>query len=536
MAIYPDQIIFRLVILYLLLPLQTILWAQQSFNVKDYGASGDAATKDTEYIQQAIDAAAGNGTGIVYFPPGRYLSGTLLMKSGVTLYLEKGAVLLGSVDLDDFPITRPSLRSYTDNYVNRSLVYGENLRNIAIVGRGTIDGQGASFTDSSYLIRPYLIRFIKCHDVLVEGITLRDSPMWVQHYLGCDFVRLTGLTVHSQVNRNNDMLDIDGCHNVVISDCFADTEDDAITLKSTFSRTTENVVVTNCVLSSQCSAIKLGTESNGGFRNISISNCVIDSSYVEKPGYLDREMGSSGISLLMVDGGSLENVVISDIAIRGVSVPLFLRLGNRARPFRENMAKPGVGSFRGVSLSNITAQDVGVLGSSITGLPGSEIENVTLSNIRITYPGGGLADDAGRAIPELEAEYPAAAMFGRLPAWGFYCRHVKGLRLDGIDLSLESKDERPAIVFEDVHQLDVSETSIVKTNPSEFPALILRDVSSALISGCRIWPNTDSFLLLEGQSKGVGAVANQLLDPDSQIHFGRGVPRNALHLSGSGQN
>jgi polygalacturonase len=504
------------------------LLGQQMFDVKEFGAVGNAQVNDTSSIQKAIDAAGSKGSGTVYFPAGRYLAGTLLLKSGVTLYLENGAVLMGSSSLDDFPITRPSVRSYTDNYVNRSLIYGENLRDIAIIGRGAIDGQGAAFTDPSYMVRPYLIRLVRCRNVLVEGITMRDSPMWVQHYLGCDFVRIEGLFVHSQVNRNNDMIDIDGCHNVIVSNCFADTEDDAITLKSTFARATENVAVTNCVLSSQCNAIKLGTESNGGFKNISISNCVIDSSYANKPGYLDREKGNSGISLLMVDGGGLENITIDNIVMTGVQVPIFVRLGNRARPFKKDMAQPGMGYLRDVVISNLTARDVGPLGSSITGLPGSEVENVTLSNVRIAYPGGGSAEDAARSVPELEGEYPAARMFGILPAWGLYCRHVKGLRLSRVDLQLENHDERPAMVFEDVRRLDVVEVSSVRVKSSTAPMLLMKDVEEALVGNCRVSPFQGLFLRLEGNCRKISTAGNHLFQTQSQIELGEGVPQDAL--------
>jgi hypothetical protein len=330
------------------------------------------------------------------------------------------------------------------------------------------------------------------------------------------------------------MLDIDGCRNVIISDCFADTEDDAITLKSSFDRSTENVTVTNCVLSSQCNAIKLGTESNGGFRNISISNCVIDSSYVSKPGFLDREKGNSGISLLMVDGGVLENITITNIAMSGVVVPLFLRLGNRARPFENGMQKPEMGSFRNVVISNLTARDVGPLGCSITGLPGYEIEDVTLSHIQMTFPGGGSAEDASREIPELAEEYPAAAMFGRLPAWGLYCRHVKGLRLTQLDLQVEDADERPAIIFEDARELDISTISVTRSSSSRAAMLLMKDAQEALIRGCRLVSQTGPFLRLEGRSQSVSAIGNQFLNVRSPFEFGEGLSPEILFESGNG--
>jgi len=339
------------------------------FNVRDFGALGDSKTKDTGAIQKAIDAASRAGGGTVYFPPGSYLSGTVYLKDHVTLYLEEGSVLLGSTEIADFPKNVPGFRSYTDSYVTQSLIYGENLHDIAITGRGTIDGQGAAFLWKDYGNRPYIIRFITCRDILVQGITLTNSPMWMQHYLACDFVTIHGIKVDNHCTYNNDMLDIDCCHNVHISDCTGSSDDDALTLKSTSDRACENVTITNCILASHCNAIKMGTESNGGFKNITISNCAINSQFKEK-GYYGGIKGSSGISLEIVDGGTMENVTISNITIKGVSVPLFLRLGNRARPFRKDMEKPGMGAMRNVVISNITAANVEKIGCSITGLPG----------------------------------------------------------------------------------------------------------------------------------------------------------------------
>ncbi|MHC4727267.1 MAG: glycoside hydrolase family 28 protein, partial [Planctomycetota bacterium] len=309
------------------------LGAETVYNVRSYGAKPDGKTLCTKSIQRAIDRCAKDGGGIVYLGRGTFLSGTIYMKSGVTLKLDPACTLLGSKNLKDYPETVQAFRSYTDNYTNKSLIYGEKLDRIAITGSGIIDGQGASFK-GPYLVRPYTIRFIQCRNVTVKDITLKNSPMWMQHYLACDDVRISGVTVRSVVNHNNDGINIDSCERVIISDCNIRSGDDAIVLKSTSARVCRNVTVSNCVLSTRCNALKMGTESNGGFENIVMTGCSI----------YDTRL--AGVALEIVDGGTMDRVVVSNITMNKIGAPIFVRLGNRARPFKKDMAKPGIGAMR----------------------------------------------------------------------------------------------------------------------------------------------------------------------------------------------
>jgi len=416
---------------------EPLIAAEEIYDVREYGAKADGKTLCTAAIQKAIDECSRAGGGTVYLPPGVFLSGTIYFKTGVTLDLAAGCTLLGSTDLKDYPVTVPAFRSYTDNYTDKSLIYGENVERISIMGQGVIDGQGASFK-GPYKVRPYMIRFIECRNVTVKDVTIKNSPMWVQHYLACDDVRITGIAVRSNVNANNDGIDIDSCQRVVISDCNIESGDDAIVLKSTSARVCADVAVSNCVLSTRCNALKMGTESNGGFQNIVITGCVI----------YDTRL--AGVALEIVDGGTMDRVVVSNITMNKVGAPIFLRLGNRARPFKEDMEKPGIGAMRNITVSNIEATGANPTGCAIAGLPEAAIENVTLSNIRLSFEGEGTKADAARPIPEMPADYPEYRMFGKLPAYGFYCRHVKGLKLLNVQLQLAKPDQRHAIVLEDV--------------------------------------------------------------------------------------
>ncbi len=415
----------------------TVLAAETVYDVRDYGAKPDGKSLCTKALQKAIDKCAEDGGGTVYLSPGIFLSGTIYMKSNVTLKLDAGCTLLGSADLKDYPPTIQAFRSYTDNYTDKSLIYGENLERVAIIGRGIIDGQGRSF-QGPYKVRPYIIRFIQCRNVTVRNITLKNSPMWVQHYLACDDVHISGITVRSVVNANNDGINIDSCERVIISDCNIRSGDDAIVLKSTSARPCRNVAVSNCLLSSHCNALKMGTESNGGFENIVITGCSI----------YDTRL--AGVALEIVDGGTMDRVVVSNITINKIGAPIFLRLGNRARPFKMDSDKPGIGVMRNITISNIEATGANPTGCAISGLPEAKIENLTLSNIRLSFDGGGTREDAGRTVPEKPEAYPEYSMFDRLPAYGLYCRHLKGLKLLNVQLQLANSDQRHGVVLKDV--------------------------------------------------------------------------------------
>ena len=187
----------------------TMAAERKVYDATTYGAKPDGTTLCTAAIQKAIDECAAKGGGIVRLSGGKFLSGTIFMKSKVTLKIAENSTLLGSTDIKHYPKTVPAYRSYTDNYTDKSLIYGENLTDIGIIGKGTYDGQGASFK-GHYKIRPFGIRFIKCTNILIENVTLRNSPMWMQHYLACDNLTVRGITVWNHANHNNDMIDIDG--------------------------------------------------------------------------------------------------------------------------------------------------------------------------------------------------------------------------------------------------------------------------------------------------------------------------------------
>jgi polygalacturonase len=494
----------------------TALW-----NVRDYKAVGDGKTKDTAAIQKAIEAASAAGGGTVLVPNGVYVCGTIQLRDNVTLHLAEGATLLGSTEPEDYG-------SADSKRVPLALVLAQKARKIAVTGRGTINGRGASFIRKDNAPgRPFGIKFIECQDVLIADVRVEDAAAWVIHLLECERAVVRGVRVWSHANYNNDGLDIDSCTDVTISQCFFDCQDDAICLKSTPDRICENIVISDCVASSHCNLIKMGTASTGGFRSIAITNCVLLAPRYSKM-INGAERGIGGINLELVDGGVMDRITISNITMDGITLPLFIRLGSRKR---KDDAPPS--TLRNVTISNIVATNLGKVGSSISGLPGQPVENVMLSNLQFAYEGGGTADDARRDVPERAQVYPEGWMFGTLPAWGFYCRHVKGLKLQNVKLRLSAPDARHAVVFDDVEDLHMDGLDCT-CSPGAAPLLRLSRTRAATIRGCRPQVPQGVFLKLEGKDNaGIALLGNDLREAGKWLEADLEIARDAIAQAGN---
>lgn len=496
------------------------------YDIRSFGAKSDGETVCTRAIQSAVDRCAKHGGGTVYFPVGTWLSGTVYLDSHVTVWLDAGCILLGSKEKSHYGHPRRLGGAGGETFSSWAILAGKNLEHIAIRGRGTIDGQGAFFKYRNGP-RPKNIYLESCSDVLIEGVRLRSAGCWMQHYRKCNRVTIRDIAVFNHIAYNNDGLNIDSCRDVVITGCTVDSDDDAIVLKSLSTEPCENITISDCIVSSHCNSIKMGTESGGGFKNITVTNCVICSPRCSTAIY-GRQRGLAGLALEIVDGGTLDRVVISNITISGVTVPIFMRLGNRARPYEKGQAKPGIGCFQNVVVSNVIATDCSSIGCSITGLPDHSMENVTLSNLSLGFEGGGTNGDASRKIPEKPASYPESTMFGTLPAYGFFCRHVKGLRFDNVRLRTTRADERHALVCEDVEDLVVDNLD-ASNCPRGQATLRFTDVTSALVRGCSPEAQTDVFLTLEGsRSKRVVLLGNDFSVVRKIAQMAPGVRETAI--------
>jgi polygalacturonase len=429
-----------------------------NISVTRYGAIGDGATLDTAAIQKAIDDCSGSGGGKVLFPAGRYLTGTIQIKNGVTLHLDKGATLLGSTDAADYRNLDPFIDG-TGNPMGYALIVAMDAKNVGIEGGGTVDGQshGLKAKQSPYAIRPFLLRWLRCTNVTVRDLQLTNPGAWTLNFYRVKGVRVEGVTIRSRHAGviNADGIDLDSCQDARITDCDIDSEDDALCLKSTGSTPTRDVTAKNLKLSTGCNAIKLGTESLGGFENIKVSDCQL------------AHVGMAGIALYEVDGGDLHNVTISDVTMDRVAAPISIRLGARMRTFRQgDQQRLTPGKLRDVTIKNVSAKNIGMIGMLINGVPGYPVENLTFKNIQFELRGGGTAEAAKVQLPEREKAYPEFSMFGRtMPAYSIYARHVRGMKFKNVRMTLLKPDARPATVFIDVKNVTPADFAAGPSDP-----------------------------------------------------------------------
>jgi polygalacturonase len=453
-------------------------------DITAFGAKGDGKTQNREAINKAIETAAAAGGGTVEFPPGTWVTGTIRLRSNVTLQLERGALIEASSDISAYDPAEPNewdkFQDFGHSHFHNSLIWGEGLENIAIVGGGRISakalmrGERGGGGDKAIALK-------LCHNV-----TLRDFSISNGGHFGILATGVDNLTIDNiMIDTNRDGIDMDSCRNVRISNSSINApNDDAITLKGTHAlgsaRVSENFTITNCLVSGfeigslldgtykrtvlrapdrdgPTGRIKIGTETEGDFRNITISNVVFDT--------------SRGLALESVDGARIEDVAISNITMRDVSnAPIFIRLGSRMR------APEGtpIGAIRRVTISNLVAYNADPrYGSIISGVPGHDVEDIELSNIRLVYRGGLTLEQTAKqpadlvnsfffrasggvpprepyATPEREKEYPEPSMFGIMPAYGFFVRHAKGIELHDVGVSYTTEDRRPAFVLDSV--------------------------------------------------------------------------------------
>ncbi len=423
------------------------------FTPEECGFRGGLATGA---IQQAIDRAAVSGGGRVVLSRGEYVSGTLVLRSGVCLEVAEGAALVASGDLRDFPEHHAARLTVQDTSMgmHQSLIFAEGCENIGIAGRGMIDGRGTpdrfpgAETAQGTPGRPFLIRVIDCRNVHIRDITLKDSPCWMQNYLNCERLLIENIRVYNHANFNNDGLDLDGCRDVIVRGCVIHSGDDALCFKGASQRTAENVLIENCELLSACNALKVGTDTQGDFRRILVRNCVTGG-LSEDPSGLKHPCADSAVSLEMLDGGTLEEVLIRDITVTRAWSPFFARLEDRGR-VKPGDPVPGPGVMRRIAITGAKGTDNGPRGSYFIGIPERAIEEILLCDIDLCQQASQKPVLREEEVDELRGVYPDAHMIdtlGDAPAYGLWARHVHGLMLKNVHIAPVGEEKRPEYVL-----------------------------------------------------------------------------------------
>jgi len=478
-----------------------------SFNVRRFGAKGDGITIDTPAINNAIATAVEAGGGTVIFPAGTYASYSIHLKSNVSLYLDSGATILaastplegtttGGYDAAEPQGPWEPYQDYGHNHWHNSLIWGEDLHDVAILGPGLIWGKGLSRghsndTDLPKTDRPGVgnkaIALKNCRNVILRDFSMLAAGWFAILATGVDNLTIDNL----KIDTNRDGMDIDCCRNVRVSNCSVNAPwDDAIFPKSSFAlgyaRATENLTISNCYVTGgyqlgtlldgtlkrleadfkhPTGRIKCGTESNGGFRNITVSNCVFES--------------CRGFALETVDGAVCEDITFVGITMRDIrNSPLFLRLGTRMRGPKEISA----GSLKRVLISNVVSSGaLPELCSIVSGVPGHRIEDIKISDVYLHQLGGGTTAMAELNPLEKESDYPEPSMFGGLPASGFFLRHVKNIEISNIEIATEQSDARPAFWLHDVEGADFFRIKV----PRASRAFAMRDVREFRVFGSR---------------------------------------------------
>jgi len=496
------------------------------FDVRTYGAVGDGKSVDTPAINQAIEAAAAVGGGVVVVPAGEYLCFSIRLKSNVSLYLSQGATIVaaaspvpgentgycgGTYDAAEPNTPYDAYQDYGHNHWHNSLIWGEDLHDVSIFGPGLIYGKGLSFGGGRTPRGNYptysaeqpgvgnkAIAMKNCRNVI-----LRDFSILKGGHFGLLLTGVDNLTIDNlKIDTDRDGMDIDCCRNVHISNCTVNSPwDDGICPKSSFAlgynRATENLTIANCYVTgayelgtvldgtfrkfapdarnvNRTGRIKCGTESNGGFRNITITGCVFE--------------GCEGLALESEDGALCEDITISNITQRDVvQAPLFFRLGARLRgPRGTGSQSTTVGTLQRVLVSNFVSYNTESRVCSImSGIPGYEIKDIKLSNVFIEHRGGAYDDLVKVVPPENVDKYPDPGMFGPMPAGGFFFRHLRNLELSHVEVAAMTPDPRPSFYLQDVSRVDL----LSVTAPTTPKAFSLNRVTDLRAIFCRATPD-----------------------------------------------
>jgi polygalacturonase len=463
-----------------------------SFDVTQFGARGDRADVQTAEFQKAIDTCAAKGGGTIVVPAGTYVVGAIWLRSNITLHLEAGALLKGSEREEDFPLWRSAWEGPGERSARVPLIAGEGLENVAITGRGTIDGNGPVWWERHHRVRdcprPWLIRLVDSRNVLVEGVTLRNSPFWTLSPLACENVTINGITIINPADSpNTDGVNPDSCRNVRILNCHIDVGDDCITLKSgkeddgrQHLKACENITISNCTLVHGHGGVVIGSEVSGSIRNVTISNCV----------FVGTDRGIR-LKARRGRGGIVEDIRVSNLVMDGVLCPIVINLfygcGNPSPESVDDRIVRPVDSttpqFRRLRFSNITAVGAKYAAMYVLGLPEMYVEDVALSDVMIQLDRENRESGKPAMSPVVEPHCRS----------GCIVRNTRGLVLRNVEIAHQVGE---ALLVTDSEGVTVG--GLIATSAAAGPAVRLRGVREADVRGLRVAEGFDCAVSVSG--------------------------------------
>jgi len=442
------------------------------YNICNFGALSDGKTLNTSFIEKAVEVCYSAGGGTIYVPAGTFLTGAVILKSNVNLYLEAGATLMFSNDVNEFPVVESRWEG-VKREVYASCVYAENAENISVTGSGTLDGNGLFWWElfgrnKNEYPRPKLVSFDHCKHVLISGVKMINSPSWTVNPICCEDVTVHNISIVNPENSpNTDGIDPESCRNVRISDCYIDVGDDCIAIKAGTEDTVErvpceNITITNCTMIHGHGGVVLGSEMSGDIRNVTVNNCVFEGT--------DR-----GIRLKSRRGrgGVIEDVRISNIVMKGVICPFIANLyyfcGPRGKdkyvwdknPYPITEETP---AFRRIHFSNITAREVSAAAGFLYGLAEMYVEDITFSQVSVA-----MAKDAMPGMPAMMAELEP------MKQRGFFCSNVRDIQFSQVTVS---NHEGPAFYVENGEDIEVLGCR-AKHSLTNDPLVVYKNVTSS---------------------------------------------------------
>jgi polygalacturonase len=464
-------------------------------NVLKYNIIGDGETKNTTQINELINKLHSEGGGTVYFPSGSYLTGAIHLKSNITIHLEAGATLLFSTDFDDYlPMVKSRWQGL--EVINFSpLIYAYLAENIAITGRGTLNGNGKTWWDYVYMLRneekekgsvssskwqkefykhnnsesdqsygfmrPSLLQLIECKKILVHGVKFINSPFWTTHYVSCEDVVIDSVTIFNEKSPNTDGINPESSKNVKISNCNINASDDCITIKSgkgawglAHAKPCENITITNCVMTSGAAGVAIGSEVSGDVRRVVVSNCVFDGTGNGIHIKTNRERGG------IIEDVHVSNIIMNNIQ-RHPAIFINMKYWIQSDPQPISETTPVV---RNIHISNITGTNI-KKAIGLIGLEEMPLENVSISQVNI------------------ESEE------------GLVCENAHNIRLR--DITIDCKTGIPFSFFDSV-SIELNHLGS-KNKKTGIPVIGMKNVNQVAVAGALVFDPEQLYLSIEGE-------------------------------------